>query len=160
MYTAASMETWVLFQNFLTGTLFLSLGEGEYGVTDMLYAAARSKSSEVLLVFGEGEYGGYIGDIPSVYKWEMMNETVHALIGGNLNVLKQLLADCSDILAYRDIQAQLSYMQQLGEGRLGRGSNYYKLMENWSFVFVLVNLFFFVHNTTWSYFTITQNQEV
>ena len=36
----------------------MSLGEGEYGVTDMLYAAARSKSSEVLLVFGEGEYGG------------------------------------------------------------------------------------------------------
>ena len=30
----------------------------------------------------------HIGDIPSVYKWEMMNETVHALIGGNLNVLK------------------------------------------------------------------------
>ena len=58
MYTAASMETWVLFQNFLTRTLYLSLGEGEYGVTDMLYAAARSKSSEVLLVFGEGEYGG------------------------------------------------------------------------------------------------------
>ena len=39
----------------LDRTLYLSLGEGEYGVTDMLYAAARSKSSEVLLVFGEGE---------------------------------------------------------------------------------------------------------
>ena len=42
----------------LDRTLYLSLGEGEYGVTDMVYAAARSKSSEVLLVFGEGEYGG------------------------------------------------------------------------------------------------------
>ena len=42
----------------LDRTLYLSLGEGEYGVTDMLYEAARSKSSEVLLVFGEGEYGG------------------------------------------------------------------------------------------------------
>ena len=33
----------------LDRTLYLSLGEGEYGVTDMVSAAARSKSSEVLL---------------------------------------------------------------------------------------------------------------
>ncbi|GLU02194.1 hypothetical protein SLE2022_194560 [Rubroshorea leprosula] len=90
-------------------------GYGEYGVTDILYAAARGKNSQVFrLIYdfavsprfltskGEG-FEEHIGDIPAVYKWEMMNRALHAAArGGNLMVLNELLSDCTDVLAYRD----------------------------------------------------------
>ncbi|CAL1391518.1 unnamed protein product [Linum trigynum] len=67
-----------------------------------------------LLVFGEGEFlaakgGGleeHLGDIPLMYKWEMLNRAVHAAArGGNVSLLKDLLTNCSDeILSYRDKQ--------------------------------------------------------
>nr|POE70275.1 hypothetical protein CFP56_49622 [Quercus suber] len=41
------------------------------------------------LSLGKENMMEHIGDIPSVYKWEMMNKAVHAADrGGNLNVLK------------------------------------------------------------------------
>lgn len=45
-------------------------------------------------------------EIPSAYKWEMVNRALHAAArGGNLKLLKELLGECSDdILAYRDVQ--------------------------------------------------------
>ena len=40
------------------------------------------------LSLGKENMVEHIGDIPSVYKWEMMNKAVHAADrGGNLNVL-------------------------------------------------------------------------
>ncbi|KAF2316468.1 hypothetical protein GH714_041809 [Hevea brasiliensis] len=74
--------------------------KGEYGVTDILYAAARSKSSEVFRIVYDfavsprfltakgGEFEEHIGDIPSLYKWEMINRAVHAAA----RVVKDLIA--------------------------------------------------------------------
>lgn len=104
LYTAASAGDMVFVKDLLERDPLLVFGEGEYGVTDILYAAARSKNSEVFRVLldsamnvnkGSGE--GFVA--------EMMNRAVHvAARGGNLEVLDELLLDCSDVLGYRDGQ--------------------------------------------------------
>ncbi|CAK9161715.1 unnamed protein product [Ilex paraguariensis] len=118
LYTAASAGDLGFVQELLEKDPLLVFGEGEYGVTDILYAAARSKNCEVFRLVldfavsprffsGNGrELEEQIGDIPSAYKWEMMNRAVHAAArGGNSKMLKELLGgDCSDVLTYRDIQ--------------------------------------------------------
>ncbi|GJR04274.1 serine/threonine-protein phosphatase 6 regulatory ankyrin repeat subunit C [Tanacetum coccineum] len=119
LYTAASAGDLDFVQELLQKDPLLVFGEGEYGVTDILYAAARSQKSEVFwvvydfalsprFVSGNGrELGEHIGEIPSGYKYEMKNRAVHALArGGNLEMLKEILGDCSDedVLGYRDVQ--------------------------------------------------------
>lgn len=116
LYTAASAGDLGFVRELLERDPLLVFGEGEYGVTDILYAAARSKNCEVFMVvldfaaaprFSIGgaveEHGGEM--IPSGYKVEIMNRAIHAAArGGNLRLLKDLLGDCSDgILAYRDV---------------------------------------------------------
>ena len=131
MYTAASAGDLGFVQELLERNPLLVFGEGEYGVTDILYAAARSKNSEVFRLLFDfavsprfltgkgGEMVEHIGEIPSVYKWEMMNRAVHAAArGGNLNVLKELLADCSNILAYRDVQGSTILHAAAGRGQV------------------------------------------
>ncbi|MCI12745.1 ankyrin repeat protein, partial [Trifolium medium] len=116
MYTAASAGDLTFVQILLERNPLLVFGEGEYGVTDILYAAARSKNCEVFKVlfdfavsprFVNGRDGimeEHIGEIPSVYKLEMINRGVHAAArGGNLKILEDLLANYSDILAFRDV---------------------------------------------------------
>lgn len=113
LYTAASAGDLNFVQELLEKDPLLVFGEGEYGVTDMLYAAARSKDTEVFRVvldfaaaprFAAGEE--HTGEIPSAYKLEIMNRAIHAAArGGNLRLLKELLRDCSDdALAYRDVR--------------------------------------------------------
>ncbi|KAI3725956.1 hypothetical protein L1987_65752 [Smallanthus sonchifolius] len=119
LYTAASAGDLHFVQELLQKDPLLVFGEGVYGVTDILYAAARSKNCEVFwiiydfavsprFVSGNGrELEEHIGEIPFAYKQEMKNRVVHALArGGNLKILKELLGDCSDedVLAYRDVQ--------------------------------------------------------
>ncbi|XWS73066.1 hypothetical protein CRYUN_Cryun02cG0093600 [Craigia yunnanensis] len=59
-------------------------------------------SPRVLTAKGEG-FEEDIGEIPSVYKWEITNRGVHAAArGGNLKILKELFCDYTDVLAYRD----------------------------------------------------------
>ncbi|KAF2305988.1 hypothetical protein GH714_009308 [Hevea brasiliensis] len=94
MYTAASAGDLSFVQELLERNPLLVFGQGEYGVTDILYAAARTKG---------GEFEEHIGDIPSLYKWEMINRAVHAAArGGNSTILSELLTNCTDVLAYRD----------------------------------------------------------
>ncbi|KDP46334.1 hypothetical protein JCGZ_10174 [Jatropha curcas] len=115
MYTAASAGDLSFVQELLERNPLLVFGEGEYGVTDILYAAARSKNSEVFRVVYDfavsprfltakvGEFEEHIGEIPSLYKWEIINRSVHAAArGGNSAILLELLSSCSDVLAYRD----------------------------------------------------------
>nr|GME06962.1 ankyrin-1-like [Ipomoea batatas] len=120
LYTAASAGDLSFVQELLERDPLLVFGEGEYGVTDILYAAARSKNSDVFRILfdyavsprflsGIGkELEEHVGDIPSAYKWEIQNRALHAAArGGNLGVLRELLADyCGGdhVLAYRDIQ--------------------------------------------------------
>ncbi|PHT57202.1 hypothetical protein CQW23_05688 [Capsicum baccatum] len=132
LYTAASAGDLTFVQELLERSPLLVFGEGEYGVTDILYAAARSKSCDlfrVLLDFAitprflardGGEMDKHIGEVPSAYKWEMMNRAIHAAArAGNLQVLKELLADCcDDILAYRDIQGATPLHAAAGKGQV------------------------------------------
>ncbi|GFY87347.1 ankyrin repeat family protein [Actinidia rufa] len=130
LYTAASAGDLSFVQELLEKDPLLVFGEVEYGVTDILYAAARSRNSEVFrLVYdfavsprflaGEGrEVEEHIGEIPAAYKWEMMNRAVHAAArGGNLMALKELLGDCSDVLAFRDMQGSTILHAAAGRGQ-------------------------------------------
>ena len=109
----------------------LVYGEGEYGVTDLLYAAARSKNSSVfkpLLDFamsprcslkGGGELEEQLGCISAEFKWEMRNRVVHALArGGNLEMLRELLRDGSDVLTFRDAQGYTVLHSASGRGQV------------------------------------------
>ncbi|XP_073296042.1 uncharacterized protein [Primulina huaijiensis] len=113
LYTAASAGDLVFVQELLQRDPLLVFGEGEYGVTDILYAAARSKDSEVFKVVYDfaacprfsGAAEEQAGEIPSAYKLEIMNRALHAAArGGNLKLMQEILCNSSDDpLAYRDI---------------------------------------------------------
>lgn len=132
LYTAASAGDVAFVQDILERDPLLVFGEGEYGVTDILYAAARSKNSVVFrLLFDHavsprcslgssaGELDDRMSDVPSVFKWEMTNRAVHAAArGGNLEVLKELLGDCSNVLAYKDVQGSTLLHAAAGRGQV------------------------------------------
>ncbi|GLU11416.1 hypothetical protein SLE2022_281640 [Rubroshorea leprosula] len=131
MYTAASAGDLSFVRLLLERNPLLVFGEGEYGVTDILYAAARGKNSLVFrLIYdfavsprflpakGEG-FEEHIGEIPAVYKWEIMNRALHAAArGGNIGVLKELLSDCTDVLAYRDKLGSTILHSAAGKGQV------------------------------------------
>jgi ankyrin repeat protein len=53
------------------------------------------------------------------FKWEMMNRAVHAAArGGNLEILRMLLADCSDVLVYKDAQGSTILHTASGRGQV------------------------------------------
>ncbi|EOA30046.1 hypothetical protein CARUB_v10013151mg [Capsella rubella] len=126
MYTAASAGDLAFVRDLLDRNPLLVFGEGEYGVTDILYAAARSKNDHVFRLiydfavtprFGSEQQ---TGDIPAAYKREMKNRAVHsASRGGNLILLKELLTDCSleDVLAFRDKQGSTILHAAAGKGK-------------------------------------------
>ncbi|KAM2656299.1 hypothetical protein EV1_011824 [Malus domestica] len=130
LYTAASAGDVGFVGELLERDPLLVFGEGEYGVTDIFYAAARSKNSEVfrlLLDFSvsprfslsNGEFEERLGDVTSDFKWEMMNRAVHAAArGGNLEILRDLLGDCEDVLAYRDAQGSTILHTASGRGQV------------------------------------------
>lgn len=130
LYTAASAGDLGFVQEILEKDPLLVFGEGEYGVTDILYAAARSKNCGVFRLvydfaasprFMAGEGGGVeesIGEIPAAYKWEMKNRAVHAAArGGNLEVLKEFVGDYGDVLAFRDMQGSTILHAAAGRGQ-------------------------------------------
>ncbi|PKA57808.1 Ankyrin repeat-containing protein [Apostasia shenzhenica] len=120
LYTAASAGDVGFVQELLERDRLLVFGEGEYGVTDILYAASRSKNGEVFRVIfehamlprslvggGEIERDSRKGSAnASVFRWEIVNRAVLAAArGGNLEMLKELLLrESSDVLVYRDSQ--------------------------------------------------------
>ncbi|CAL5203720.1 unnamed protein product [Lathyrus oleraceus] len=106
LYTAASAGDVDFVRELLMREGSLVFGEGEYGVTDILYAAARSKDSEVFkIVFDYAmlKNSGQEFDLDEVFKIDMVNRAVHAAArGGNWEMLNEFLESVSDILAYRD----------------------------------------------------------
>ncbi|XVF02683.1 hypothetical protein REPUB_Repub04eG0195800 [Reevesia pubescens] len=131
LYTAASAGDVDFVKELLTRDPLLVFGEGEYGVTDIFYAAARSKNSEVfrmLLDFAvssrsclssEGEVEDELSESRSVFKWEMVNRAVHAAArGGSLKILREILGDCSDVLVYRDVQGSTILHTASGRGQV------------------------------------------
>lgn len=100
LYTAAAAGDVGFVRELLERDPLLVFGEGEYGVTDILYAAARSKNS-------------------AVFRWEMMNRAVHAAArGGNVEVLREVLGDCEDVLVYRDAQGSTLLHSASGRGQV------------------------------------------
>ncbi|XP_074574831.1 uncharacterized protein LOC141831376 [Curcuma longa] len=128
LYTAASAGDMSFVRELLERDPLVVFGEGEYGVTDIFYAAARSKNSEVCrLLFdfamsprsSSGGGGGGGGGFDSGFRWEMVNRALHAAArGGNLEFFKELLADCSDVLAYRDTQGSTILHTAAGRGQV------------------------------------------
>lgn len=131
LYTAASAGDIDFVKELLERDPLLVFGEGEYGVTDMLYAASRSKNSDVfrlLLDFalspgssveGETEKGESGGGGDLGFKSEMMNRAVHAAArGGNVEILRDLLGGCSDVLIYRDLQGSTLLHSASGRGQV------------------------------------------
>ncbi|BAT74325.1 hypothetical protein LR48_Vigan01g093600 [Vigna angularis] len=120
LYTAASAGDADFVLELLGRDPLLVFGEGEYGVTDMLYAAARGKNCEVFKLLlhsalsrkeslaGSGaELEEKLDEGSKVFKRDVINRAIHAAArGGNLEILKQLLASVSvsQILSYRDAQ--------------------------------------------------------
>ncbi|KAK7368468.1 hypothetical protein VNO80_10494 [Phaseolus coccineus] len=120
LYTAASAGDADFVLELLGRDPLLVFGEGEYGVTDMLYAAARGKNCEVFklllhsalsrkdsLAGSEAELEEKLDEGSKVFKRDVMNRAIHAAArGGNWEILKQLLGSVSvsQIFSYRDSQ--------------------------------------------------------
>ncbi|PIN26376.1 hypothetical protein CDL12_00862 [Handroanthus impetiginosus] len=121
LYTAASAGDLIFVKELLDRDPLLVYGEGEYGVTDMFYAAARSKNCEVFRVlfgFAVSPKGKEM-EIPASLSWEMMNRAVHAAArGGDVVVLREFLGDWSNVLGYRDSQGFTVLHSAAGRGRV------------------------------------------
>ncbi|KAK7399977.1 hypothetical protein VNO78_11175 [Psophocarpus tetragonolobus] len=120
LYTAASAGDVDFVLELLGRDPLLVFGEGEYGVTDMLYAAARGKNCEVFnlllhsalsrkecLAGSEAELEEKLDEGSKVFKRDVMNRALHAAArGGNWELLKQLLGSVSvsQIVSCRDAQ--------------------------------------------------------
>lgn len=106
LYTAASAGDMDFVKELLGKYPALVFGEGEYGVTDILYAAARSNNCEVfefLLSCALSPRGA--AQVEEVYERDMMNRGVHAAArGGNWEMLKKLVGEGCGILGFRDAQ--------------------------------------------------------
>ncbi|KAK9697570.1 hypothetical protein RND81_08G046100 [Saponaria officinalis] len=131
LYTAASAGDLCFVLEILEKYPLLVFGEGEYGLTDVLYAASRSKSHEVFRVVYDfavsprflskngSEIEEHVEDVPMDFKKEIRNRAVHAAArGGNLIALKQLLDDCSDVLECRDVHRSTVLHAAAGKGQL------------------------------------------
>lgn len=125
LYTAASAGDKEFVKELLERDPILVFGEGEYGVTDIFYAAARSKSCEVFRLLLEFTFGGDLerkmggNEIPSVFRWEMINRVIHAAArGGNLEILRELILGCSDVLVYRDVEGSTILHTAAGRGQV------------------------------------------
>ncbi|KAK6922358.1 Ankyrin repeat [Dillenia turbinata] len=131
LYTAASAADVGFVKELLERDPFLVFGEGEYGVTDILYAAARSKNCQVFRLLlnsgirqrcfhgSGGEADDENDEIGAVFRWEMMNRAVHAAArGGSLEILKEFLQDCSDVLVYKDAQGSTLLHTASGRGQV------------------------------------------
>ncbi|CAN1794763.1 Serine/threonine-protein phosphatase 6 regulatory ankyrin repeat subunit B [Linum perenne] len=125
LYTAASAGDLKFVNELLTRDPFLVFGEGEYGVTDMLYAAARSKDCEVFRVLlrsaasPPGKEVKEMNESEEGFEKEILNRAVHAAArGGNLEILKELLKDCSDVLGFRDEQGSTVLHSASGRGQI------------------------------------------
>ncbi|KAG8365950.1 hypothetical protein BUALT_Bualt17G0025200 [Buddleja alternifolia] len=120
LYTAASAGDLDFVKELLDGDPLLVFGEGEYGVTDILYAAARSKSFECFKVVLDCVLSpkGEVKEASSVFKSEIMNRAVHAAArGGSVAVLGDTLGG-EDVFGYRDVKGSTVLHTASGRGQV------------------------------------------
>ncbi|CAN7003137.1 hypothetical protein IGI04_021041 [Brassica rapa subsp. trilocularis] len=118
LYTAASAGDLGFVKKLLERDPLLVFGEGEYGVTDILYAAARGRNDDVfrlVLDFAllpadiagvEETDGGKLTERQLIVKEEMVKRGVHsAARGGHVAILEEfLLSEKYDaVLGLRDV---------------------------------------------------------
>ncbi|XP_057538316.1 uncharacterized protein LOC130815832 [Amaranthus tricolor] len=130
LYTAASAGNLGFVQELVKDDPLLVFGEGEYGLTDILYAAAKSKNVEVFkVVYDYAVSPRFMGsggemeekieeDVPLSFKMDVKNRAVHAAArGGNLVVLKELLGDSTNVLEFRDANSSTILHSAAGKGQ-------------------------------------------
>lgn len=124
LYTAASAGDVAFVECLMRRDTLLVFGEGEYGVTDMLYGAARSKSGEVFKILLEGALlnGGSdeMGESGRIFRRDVMDRAVHAAArGGNWEVLKKIFVESGlEILGVRDAHGSTVLHSAAGRGRV------------------------------------------
>ncbi|KAE9610504.1 hypothetical protein Lal_00029806 [Lupinus albus] len=132
LYTAASAGDMDFVVELLRKNPLLVFGEGEYGVTDMLYAAARSKNCEVFnllldsalsrkvcLGSSKAELEENLDESAKVFKRDMVNRAIHsAARGGNWEIVKQMIGTGAEILSYRDAQGCTVLHAAAGRGQV------------------------------------------
>ncbi|EPS67907.1 ankyrin-like protein, partial [Genlisea aurea] len=123
LYTAAAAGDLDFVKELLERDPLLVFGEGEYGVTDILYAAARSKNSGVFKFLFD--YSSSLSpatvEESSVFRLEMINRAVHAAArGGGLEILIQLLEEYGgdDPSGYRDAKGSTLLHSAAGRGQV------------------------------------------
>ncbi|KAH9309802.1 hypothetical protein KI387_037713 [Taxus chinensis] len=134
LYTAAAAGDVEFVGYLLKREPLLVFGEGEYGVSDMLYAAARSKNAEIFR-----EILGLANDIKCLRKskaedsaavmlaaassssslsFQMMNRGIHAAArGGNVEILRELLKHCQDLSSYKDSRGSTALHSAASRGQ-------------------------------------------
>ncbi|KAL5208485.1 hypothetical protein ABZP36_032920 [Zizania latifolia] len=133
LYSAASAGDVAFVQELLDRDPLLVFGEGEYGVTDMFYAAARGGNGEVFrllldhamsprcstnCVDGEGAHGRG-GGRASVFRLEMMSRAVHAAArGGSVEMLRELVERRSGVSEYLDVRGSTVLHAAAGRGQM------------------------------------------
>ncbi|KAL3649860.1 hypothetical protein CASFOL_006263 [Castilleja foliolosa] len=122
LYTAASAGDSGFVRELLDRDPLLVFGEGEYGVTDMLYAAARSKRGDVFGMLFDccvSPRGMMMeAAVSGVFQSEMMSRAVHAAArGGSVEVLRSLLGD-GDVLGCRDGMGSTVLHTASGKGQV------------------------------------------
>uniref|UniRef100_A0A453P0U9 Uncharacterized protein n=1 Tax=Aegilops tauschii subsp. strangulata TaxID=200361 RepID=A0A453P0U9_AEGTS len=91
-------------QELLDRDPLLVFGEGEYGVTDMFYAAARGGNADLFRM---------------LLDHAMSPRAVHAAArGGSVRMLKELIDGRSDVSAYLDIRGSTVLHAAAGRGQL------------------------------------------
>ncbi|KAG6396446.1 hypothetical protein SASPL_142596 [Salvia splendens] len=121
LYSAAAAGDLEFVKELLERDSLLVFGEGEYGITDILYAAARGCAAEVFRLIFDSAVAekGRRGEVSPVFKWEMMNRAVHAAArGGAAAVLEELLGDGEDVLGFRDSQGSTVLHAAAGRGQI------------------------------------------
>ncbi|KAL8037881.1 hypothetical protein ABFX02_11G066800 [Erythranthe guttata] len=130
LYTAASAGDVAFVRELLERDPLLVFGEGEYGVTDIFYAAARSKDFDVFKVVFDcsvSPKGPQLKEVSPVFRSEMTNRAVHAAArGGNVAVLRDILdgggggggGGGGDVLAYRDARGSTVLHTASGRGQV------------------------------------------
>ncbi|XP_057811105.1 uncharacterized protein LOC131025387 [Salvia miltiorrhiza] len=118
LYTAAAAGDLAFVRELLERDSLLVFGEGEYGITDIFYAAARGGCRQVFrLLFDEA--AALKGAASPVFRWEIKNRAVHAAArGGAAEVLAELLGDGGDVLGFRDAQGSTVLHAAAGRGRV------------------------------------------
>lgn len=128
LYTVAAAGDVELVRYLLKREPLLVLGGGEYGISDMLYAAARSKNAEIFK-----EILGLANDLKclkcnqekdaAVYdpslSFQMMSRAIHAAArGGCMEILRELLKYCLDVASYRDSRGSTALHSAASRGQL------------------------------------------